>query len=357
MLLGVAFKVTLLSLLLLALLVPLRVRMLAPEVRALEARDGPYSRHPIVGLLAPLARLLDGIVASSPDGRERSGFAAMLVFVAPLVAFAVVPFGLRYVFSAGAVELVVAHVEWGFVWLVAAAIFSLYAGAALFDDTEQRVRYGIESLSFVVGAGFALAGLAIVFDSIDPLEIALAQDTTLAVGDFFGPALPALQRLRVPAWGVFLQPVSFVLFSVCALAIPHVAVARRAGRTRQAQSGVEIFLVDVAEQTSALLTAAVVVALFFGGGALPFVSTQSVVEVIAPHFGAGAAKILCMGLHLGTFTLKVLIITAALEPVRRRLAALSFERALEGCWHYAVPLGVVNVFITARFLVGIGAPP
>ena len=60
------------------------------------------------------------------------------------------------------------------------------------------------------------------------------------------------------------------------------------------RDGVEAFLVDSGRHAGALVLAAWWVLLFFGGGALPFVTGEEVAAVIAPHFGSGLATILTM---------------------------------------------------------------
>jgi len=357
MLLVIAFKVILLSLLLLTVLVPVRMRMFAAFESVAAERSRPFSQHRAIGLLAPLARFLDGIVIPVAEGaqvRARKDLAAAVTLAAPLAVFAVLPFGGRYTIAGREIELVVAPVEWGIVWLVAALLLSTCGAVGLFGDSTARVRYCVASVSLTLAAGLALTASVMVFDSLDPLAIAIAQDDTMSTGGLFGSVFPDLHGLRLPAWGIFLQPVSLLLFCVCTLAIPHVAVLHRSGETRRALDGVERFLVETSEQLNALVIAWVIVALFLGGGALPFVSTSQIVASITPHFGHGFATIVCMGSHFVIFMVKLLIVTAALEPLRRRLESLPFERVLVACWRYAIPISFVNVFLTAQWLLGSG---
>ena len=81
MLLVIAFKVILLSLLLLTVLVPVRMRMFAAFESVAAERSRPFSQHRAIGLLAPLARFLDGIVIPVAEGaqvRARKDLAAAL---------------------------------------------------------------------------------------------------------------------------------------------------------------------------------------------------------------------------------------------------------------------------------------
>ncbi|MDP6978780.1 MAG: NADH-quinone oxidoreductase subunit H [Myxococcota bacterium] len=341
---------------LVSLLVPLRRRLLghsAPRV------EGPFARHPVVGLIEPLATSLDRLIVVGEGTRlQRAGrfAAAFAVFVAPLLALSLVPLGVHYQFPQSEFALVAVRLDGGLAWLVVSMLVGLYGATTLLPDPALRVRFGVMTASFSAAAGFSVAALAIVFGDIDPLAIALAQDSSLHIGHFFGPALPALQRLELPAWGVFLQPVSFVVFVICALAIPRPGNELVPDNSDEASSpprdGVEAFLVDCGRDATALVVAAWFVALFLGGGAIPFAPADTIIGFISPYFGVGLATILCMGIHIAVFVTKLMLVTLALDPLQRRLDALTFERALGLCWRYAIPLALLNVFVTAQWFGG-----
>ena len=145
------------------------------------------------------------------------------------------------------------------------------------------------------------------------------------------------------------------------VAIPTLGSSASASRTTpstlEARDGVEAFLVDSAKHAGALVLAAWIVVFFFGGGALPFASREQVVAFVSPLYGDGLANILCMATHVGVFIAKLMLVTLALEPVRRRLAVFTFERALGFCWRWAVPLSLLNIFVTAQWLgMGLDMP-
>lgn len=360
MLLGIGFKVILISAVLLGLMVPVRARILAVGGAAPEVPDGPFSKHPVVGLIRPLAQLLD-LVTSEPAAtaaceRRLSNIAVALVFVAPLSAFAVIPFGSRYRLGEQQIDLVVANLDGGIVWLLGAALLALYGSVGLGRDASQRVRLAVVGVSYTLGAALALAAVAMVFGTLNLTAIAVAQDQTFSIDDFFGPALPALQRLQIPGWGMFLQPVSLLLFTVCALGASRATPAESASESESHRSGAQQLLLRVSEQLGGLLVAGIVVALFFGGGALPYLSGDTIIRAIGKYYGTGLATLLCMAIHMGVFFAKVMLVTVAIEPLRRRLVQLSFDRSLNRCWKAIIPLSVVNLFMTAQVLVVNGTP-
>ena len=142
MLLGVGFKVILISTVVLGFLVPARAKLLARVGSRAVAGTGHFSRHPVIGLLQPFAQFLDSITRDSRTEEDKKRWATsaapLLVLIAPLAAFAVVPFGSRYVFDGALVSLVVADIEWGVVWLVGAAMLAIYGSSALIVDPDVR---------------------------------------------------------------------------------------------------------------------------------------------------------------------------------------------------------------------------
>ena len=356
MLLGIGFKVVLIATVLLGVLVPTRARMLGCRSTLPELADGPFSSHAIVGLIRPLARLLDLIVIdarATPHERRDANIAVAVVFAAPLSAFAVIPFGSRYLLGSGEIDLVVANLDWGIVWLLGAALLAIFGSIVLVPDPDKRVPYGVVKISFAVGAGLALASLAMVFGTLNPTAIVIAQDQNFWIGGLFGPALGGFQQLQLPAWGTLFQPISLLLYTVCALGMLQMSAADASDEPGSRLTGAQYLLVRTAQHLDHLLVASVVVALFLGGGALPYVSGASIIEAIGAYFGAGLATLLCMAIHTSVFFAKVLLVVALVGPLGRRIKGLTFETSLNLCWKFVIPLSLVNLFLTAHFLLAV----
>lgn len=349
----------LISAILLGVLIPCRARLLRAAGDELTSGTGPFTLHPVIGLLRPLAAFLDQLVIptgpTSETKTRHTHFAVALVFATPLAAFAVIPFGSRYVFAGGHVDLVVANIEWGIVWLLGVTMVSLYGALALIPTTAARVHHAILAVSFATGAGLALVALAMRFETLNLSAISAAQDQTFSLGAFFGPALPSLQSLSLPGWGIFYQPVSFLIFVAAAVGLPHVALDQTASRIKAQLGGAGTLLVLASEHLASLVTAGVIAALFLGAGALPYVTGDEIIAAIAVYYGEGLATLLCMAIHSGVFFAKVILLTVALEPLRKRVVALGFGPSMNLCWKAIVPLAMVNLFVVAQML-GIGGP-
>ena len=93
--------------------------------------------------------------------------------------------------------------------------------------------------------------------------------------------------------------------------------------------------------------------LFLGGGALPYVSGISMIEGIGAYFGTGLATLLCMAIHTSVFFAKVVMVVALMGPLGRRIKGLTFATSLNLCWKLVVPLSMLNLFVTAHFLLAV----
>jgi NADH:ubiquinone oxidoreductase subunit H len=359
MLLGIGFKVILISTVVLGFLVPARAKLLAGVGPRAVAGMGHFSRHPVIGLLQPLAQFMDAITRDrrSEEDKKRWAIAAapFFVLIAPLAAFAVVPFGSRYVFDGALVSLVVADLEWGVVWLVGAAMLAIYGSSALIVDPAHRLQHAILAISYAAGTAFSLAALTMVFQTLSPITMVVAQEQSQSMGDFVWPSLPALQSLQIPRWGLFLQPVSLGLFILCALGTPSISNATSTPGFQDRVNGVGQFWLRTAEHLTNVLTASVLVALFLGAGAIPLVPADMIIGEVAEFFGNGLATLITMAIHIGVFATKVMLVTLLLEPLRRRLAALSFAGSLRLCSWGVIPACVVNLWVTGAMLVGGGS--
>src|SRR6266478_6190097 len=74
-----------------------------------------------------------------------------------------------------------------------------------------------QMISYEVTMGLSVVGIFMVFETLKLQDMALAQDSTFRVLGFlqhlFGIPVPQwLDWIRLPAWGVFYQPLGFIMF-------------------------------------------------------------------------------------------------------------------------------------------------
>ena len=351
----------------------------------IEGRAGPQAAtlagDPLSGALQPMADALRLLSQSDeiPAGASRLAYrtAPIVAFAIPLSVLAIVPFGSHYDLGRFHPNLVIADLDWGVLWLFAAALFSLYgmilAGWASGGSWSGwgAIRAGGELVSVSVPLGLSLVGLFMVFDSLKLSEIVRAQDAQVAIFAFldrlgvegwgegwvegWGGSLGAL---RLPAWGIFLQPLGFGLF-MAGIALesrrrPFGASASEseivAGPLTD-YSGGRLALFVMASHLWLVVAACLVVSLFLGGWSLPYLSQQRIIASISVYFGEGFATVLCLVLHVLVFLAKVMVVTALWLRLEAVLPRMAEDRIRALCWTTLLPLAFINVLITAAALL------
>jgi NADH-quinone oxidoreductase subunit H len=322
--------------------------------------------------LADFARRL-GIGRRVPPGVVRVAYrvAPHLAVAAPMAAFAVIPFGGRYLLGETQVALVVADLDWGVLWLACSSCLWIFAvmlagwSSRRTAALEDAVRVGARWLAYALPTLLALVGLAMIFGSLRLTDIVAGQDRTVAVVGALGieSLLPGLTWLSLPAWGIFMQPIGFTLFLPGALMIArprksveesdNVSGAGILGTPdyRSAYAGYRLMLFDLADRIALLAVSSVTVCLFLGGGALPYVDQAFIVDQVAEFYGAGLGTLVCMAVQVGAFFIKVLVIARLLAFCATRLSLPDDERMTEFCWKFLLPVSVLNSFATALLLL------
>ena len=199
--------------------------------------------------------------------------APFLAFFPPLVTFAVIPFGDVLILGGKTVSLQVANLNIGILYIFAMASFGVYGiviGAWASNNKWSLlggVRAAAQMISYEVAMGLSLVGVLMVFGTLEPQQITRAQ------GDLIGGWLPA--------WGIVLQPLAFILFFTAAVAetkripfdMPEGESELIAGYHVEYSGGK--FLMFFAGEFAEIVTVGGLTAtLFFGGWQVPFLEAQ-----------------------------------------------------------------------------------
>ena len=325
--------------------------------------------HGVAGLLKSLAKQ---DVAPPGTSRWLHGLAPFLAVLPALAAFAVIPFAGVYALDGRTLSLVASDADWGMLTVLVIAALSVYApvlaGWASADEWSLMgaLRAAAQLISYQVALGLSLVGVFMVFGTLKLQAIAVAQDATLPLFGAIEPLLatrPAwLDWVRVPAWGIVLQPVAFVTFLVCMLAAtrqPPFDLAEAgdelAGGAYRSHSGTRLGLVGLAQQVRVAVVAGVTTTLFLGGWSLPWLSTEQVIGCVAGYLGTGFATGLCVLLHFGAFLAKLVAVVWLQLALRWTLPRLRYDQLMDLCWRRILPLALANLLVTGGVLVWIGS--
>lgn len=284
-----------------------------------------------------------------PKGADRPlHYLAPFIAVVPaLIAFAVIPFGGKYNLWGHEANLVVADLDAGMLYIFAIASVATY-GAVIAGWASNNnwsllggMRVGAQMLSYEVAMGLTLVGVFMVYGSLRLTDIGAAQE------NFFH-------------WGIFMQPLGFILFIACALAenkrtpfdIPEAESELIAGYFTE-YSGLKFAMFWMAEFLEMVTIASVLVALFFGGWQIPFVSQAALTGAMASVVGENAAPLLVMLAHVGVFWAKVIGWIVVLMLIRWSLPRFRYDQVMKLGWKIILPLALANIFVTGLVMLAV----
>src|SRR5215468_5516515 len=282
----------------------------------------------ILGLLHPAADVLKLLSKEDvvPEGANRFMhlISPLIAAVPAIVAFAVIPFGGVYRFGDTTLSLVVANPDWGLLYVFAIGSLATYGTVMAGWSSNNNwsllggMRASAQMISYEVTMGLSVVGVFMVFHTLKLQDMAVAQDTTFRLFGFlervFGLHVPGpLDWLRLPAWGIFFQPLGFLMFLAAIMAenkrppfdTPEGESEIIAGFHLE-YSGMRFGLFYMSEFIEVVVIAGLIATLFLGGWSVPWLPQRTLIGAVAPAFGTGFATGLCMVLHVLTFFAKVI---------------------------------------------------
>jgi NADH-quinone oxidoreductase subunit H len=204
--------------------------------------------------------------------------------------------------------------------------------------------------------GLSVMGILMVYGTLDLQEIARGQGALIR--DLLPPWLEFLRPLVgwLPAWGIFLQPLAFLLFFTAAVAetkripfdLPEGESELVAGYHVE-YSGGKFLMFFAGEFAEVVIAAALVVTLFFGGWQVPYLLRDGF------HFPWGGQWLLpqlaVALLQVGAFTLKVVFFCWLQILLRWSVPRFRYDQVMRLGWKMLLPLALFNVMITAIVIV------
>ena len=333
----------------------------------------------VLGLLHPLA---DVIKLLSKEDVVPIGANRVMHLIAPLVAavpaviaYAVIPFGGVYTFGSHTISLVAANPDWGLLYIFAIGSIATYGTVMAGWSSNNNwsllggLRASAQMISYEVTMGLSVVGIFMVFQTLKLQDMCLAQDTTFRVFGFLqhllGVSVPQwLDWVRLPAWGLFYQPLGFIMFLTTIMAenkrppfdLPEGESELIAGYFIE-YSGMRFGLFFMSEFIEVVVIAGLITALFLGGWSIPYLSTQTIVGAIGPVFNEGFANGLAMILHFATFMLKVVVMIWVQMLLRWTLPRFRYDQVMDLCWKIILPLSIANIFVTGFVILLIQGTP
>ncbi len=265
--------------------------------------------------------------------------APFISLVPAIAAFAIVPFGGRYELFGHEVHLVIADLDVGILYVFALAGLATY-GTVLAGWSSRSnwsllggLRASAQMLSYEVAMGLSIIGLIMVYGTLKLTEIGAIQE------NFF-------------RWGIFLQPIGFIIFMTCAIAenkripfdIPEAESELVAGYFTE-YSGMKFVMFWMAEFLEMVTISAVVTTLFFGAWHIPFVTDAMLLNWFQ-FAGPNGAAALAMLVNIAVFFTKVSFFIWLQMTIRWTLPRFRYDQVMRMCWKMLLPLSLINLSIT-----------
>jgi len=271
-----------------------------------------------------------------------------------LVTFAVIPFGNVLVWGDREINLQVANLNVGILYIFGMASLSVYGiviGAWASNNKFSLfggVRGSAQMISYEIAMGLSVMGILMVYGTLELQEIARAQGKLL-----WG---------WIPAWGIFLQPVAFLLFFTAIVAetkripfdLPEAESELVAGYHTE-YSGGKFLMFFTGEFAEMVTSAGLITALFLGGWQVPFLMSDGF------HFPWGGMLLLphlaVVILQVGAFLLKVIFCCWLFILLRWTLPRFRYDQVMRLGWKMLLPLALANVVVTAILIVALQSTP
>ncbi|TKJ42409.1 NADH-quinone oxidoreductase subunit H [candidate division LCP-89 bacterium B3_LCP] len=305
----------------------------------------------IIGLFQPMADGLkmffkEDFVPARGD-KFLHTLAPMIAFFPALLTFAVIPFGDVLRIGTLEIPLQIANLNIGYLFILAFGGLTIYGTVLAGWSSNNKysllggLRAGAQMISYEVVLGLSLVGLIMVFGTLQ-LDIMVKKQGELLFG-------------FLPAWGIFLQPLGFLLFLPSAIAeTKRVPFDLPEGESEiigyyTEYSGMRFGLFYFAEFIEIIVLSAIMATLFFGGYQIPWLYAEGFQfpwgwEWNLPH-------LLVVILQIGSFFAKIAFFCWLQVLIRWTLPRFRYDQLMRLCWVNILPLAVLNIVLTGLVLM------
>jgi len=333
--------------LLLLQVVPLMVWIERRGSALMQNRLGPNRVGPL-GLFQSLADVVKFMWKEDPiPGHVFRGYyllAPLISLVPAFMTFAVIPFAAPLVVGDRVFTFQVADLNVGLIYVLSLASLGVYgiimAGWASRNKYSMlgSLRSSSQMISYELAMGFAIIGIVMIFSTVHLGEIAEKQ-----AGFFWG----------LPRWGIFLQPLGFLIFLITIFAetnrlpfdLPEGESELVAGYHLEYGS-MKFAMFMMAEYLNMFTASGMLITLYLGGFQLlpGFGTLLAWIQPIYP------SEILRVLLQMVSFGVKIGFVMWFFVWVRWTLPRFRYDQLMELGWKVLLPLSLVNLLVTAVFI-------
>ena len=317
------------------------------RIGANRANIGPFRMFGLFQIIADSLKMILKEDFVPPGGnRFLHTLAPMISVFFSLMSFAIIPIGSPVVVSGQNVSLAVfgssASMLFVFAMLSLGVYGVVFAGYSSNNNYAMLggLRAGAQMFSYEITFGATVIGMLMIYGTMDIQQL-VARQQGLALGYY-------------PKWGVFVQPLGFILFCAAGLAetkrapfdIPE-GESEIVGYFLE-YSGLRwgaFMLVDFLET---ILIACLATLLFLGGWQVPLLQADGF--HVGTNFYA-LAPIWVTVIHVVSFFIKVSFFIWVFMLVRWSLPRFRYDQLMRLGWNIMLPLSLLNIFVTGGILL------
>jgi NADH-quinone oxidoreductase subunit H len=298
----------------------------------IQDRIGP-NRTGYGGLLQPAADGLKNIMKEEtyPDAAYTPLFilAPMLSFIPALITFAIIPFAAPYSSRWGLVEMSVANLPIGFLYILAISSLGVYGIVLAGWSSNNKysllggLRSSAQMISYEISMGMAAVSVLLLAGNVSLNAI--------------------VHQQQAMGWNVFPLLIGFFIFCVAAFAetnrlpfdLPEAESELIAGYHTE-YSAMKFSMFFIAEYSNMVTASALMVTLFFGGWDIPGTQWDN-----TPPW-----TFLKFALTLGFFFAKLLFFLFLYMWIRWTLPRFRYDQLMSLGWKFMLPLALAYIVIT-----------
>lgn len=309
----------------------------------MQQRKGPNRVGPF-GLLQPLADVLkllikEDIVPTAAD-KPTHFIAPVIAVTVALITLAVTPFAkVAMPFTEGTDGwLVIANVNIGILYVLAVTSISVYGVTLAGWSSNSKypllggLRSSAQMISYELAMGLAVVSVVLLTNARFPGE-----------SGYLTPG--AIVEAQRGAWNIFINPIGFFVFVVCAFAEANrapfdlvEAEQELVGGFHTEYSSMKFALFFLAEYIHIIVGSTMITTLFLGGYLGPF---EGLIGVAAwPAW----AQVLW---GLGWFSVKTVFFVFTFVWVRWTLPRFKYNQLMDFGWKRFLPISLANLMIIA----------
>jgi NADH-quinone oxidoreductase subunit H len=325
--------------------VPIMIWVERKGAALIQDRPGP-NRVGWFGLLQPVADALKFLFKEDPVplhvNRLLFNLGPFLALLPASLTIAALPVGDHIDLFGRSIYLQITELDVGIVYILAIGSLGIYG--ILFGGWASNNKFSLmgalrsssQIISYEVPLGLAAAAAVTVYGTFSLREMVLHQD-----GVFAG---------FLPNWGIFYQPLGFLVFFVSAFAetnrlpfdLPETEGELVAGFHTEYGS-MKFATYFMAEYMNMAVISGVLTTLYFGGWHLPWITDSALKDMLGSQNLAALIGVI-------SFTIKVGFFMCLFVWIRWTIPRFRFDQLLRLAWTNLIPLGLVNIIATAVVL-------